>query len=62
MRRRKSRTEPAPEGCRTCMGAPWVMAENGMRRCTCPRGTWYKQQDRRREPYATEQLQLEGTR
>lgn len=51
MKRRKR--EPAPPGCYNCKGtglvAVTIKGVEAMEKCECPKGTWLRQQERKRE-------------
>jgi hypothetical protein len=40
-------SERLPDGCGQCRGEPFVVQEDGARRCTCPRGEALRQMDQR---------------
>lgn len=41
-----------PPGCRRCLGRPFVTTPMGADRCTCERGRWFREQDRKRRAAA----------
>lgn len=54
------RKQSKPQGCRHCNGKPWIEGKDGQRRCTCPSGVWYQQQDRARITREPAQYRLEA--
>ncbi len=48
---RKPKRRALPPGCSMCRGFPWLSGSLGdvAQRCSCPRGQWYREADRKRE-------------
>lgn len=48
MAARIKQKKPVPPGCAICNGEPHIRGQNGFRRCSCARGKYYSETDKKR--------------